>query len=48
MKRYIVETHLGLEPTIAPSAARALSNVKYRYRRHGYYGPYTHWKVRAA
>ena len=46
MKRYIVTTHLADEPTVAKSAARALANVKFRYRQRGFYGPYTYWTVR--
>lgn len=30
MKRYLVFTHLGVIPTVAKSAARALSNVRFR------------------
>ena len=46
MKRlFIVTTHLAEEPTVAVSAAKALNNVKFRYRRMGFYGPYTYWKV---
>lgn len=46
MKRYIVTTHLAEEPTVAKSAEKALSNVKFRYRLRGYFGPYTYWTVR--
>lgn len=46
MKEYIVYTHAGEERTVAKSAARALSNVKFRYRKFGYFGPYTYWTVR--
>ena len=47
MKCYIVWTHVGPERTIAKSAAKALSNIKFRYRQHGYFGLYTYWKVAA-
>lgn len=46
MKRYIVHTHICDEPTVAVSAKKALSNVKYRYRCRGYFGPYTYWTVK--
>ena len=46
MKEYIVYTHAGEERTVATSAAKALSNVKWRYRRMGFYGPYTYWEVK--
>ena len=46
MKEYIVYTHAGEERTVATSAEKALSNVKFRYRRRGYFGPYTYWTVR--
>ena len=45
MKCWIVHTHVRAERTVAKSAAKALSNVKFRYRLHGYFGPYTCWKV---
>ena len=47
-RRYVVETHLGPEETVATSAAKALSNVKFRMRRRGVYGPYTYWTVKEA
>lgn len=37
MKKYIVETHLGDYETMATSARKALSNVRFRlYGRSGY------------
>ena len=46
MKRlFIVSTHLAEEPTVAVSAAKAMNNVMFRYRRMGYYGPYDCWNV---
>ena len=29
-RRFIVETHVGPEPTFATSAAKAINNVRYR------------------
>ena len=29
-RRYIVETHVGPEPTVATSPEKAISNVRYR------------------
>ncbi len=29
-RRFIVETHIGPEPTFATSAAKAINNVRYR------------------
>ena len=46
MREFIVYTHAGEERTVAKSAAKALANVKWRYRRMGFYGPYTYWEVR--
>jgi len=46
MREYVVVTHVGNERTVAVSAAKALANVKYRYRRMGYFGPYTYWEVK--
>ena len=48
MRAYIVTTHICDERTVATSEAKALNNVKFRYRRMGFFGPYTYWKVRAA
>lgn len=48
MKEYIVTTHVCEERTVATSPGKALSNVKFRYRKMGYYGPYTYWTVKEA
>ena len=46
MKEFIVYTHAGEERTVAKSAAKALANVKYRYRKMGFFGPYTYGEVK--
>ena len=46
MKRlFVVSTHIADETTVAVSAAKALNNVKWRYYKRGFYGPYTYWTV---
>lgn len=46
MKKYIVETHLGDFETMAPSAHKALSNVRFRLFGRGGCANTTYWKVR--
>ena len=48
MKTYIVSTHLGDFPTTAPSARKALSNIRFRiFRRSPAAKRYTaNWTVR--
>jgi hypothetical protein len=43
---WLVKTHLGVEATWAPTAEKAMANVKYRYRGMGYHGPYLYWEVK--
>lgn len=48
MKKYIVETHLGDFETMATSARKALSNIRYRlFGRSGFTEKYTqNWTVK--
>lgn len=48
MRGWWVTTHCGREYTVAVSAAKAVANVKFRYRRMGYHGPYENWEVKEA